>query len=71
MKLGNMDKALLHLRKYYDLAQEDQDSQMQADAAFNLAQLYQKQNNKEEALKNYQAYFENAKKGTNQTKNMD
>jgi len=40
MKMNLMDEALFHLRKYYDLAKQAGDNQMQADAAFNLAQLY-------------------------------
>jgi len=41
-----------------------------ADAAFNMAQLYQQQGNKELALKNFQSHFENAKSGKNTKKDI-
>ncbi len=61
MKLKKMDLALEHLNKYYSLSKGANNYQKQADAAFHLAQLYQKQGNQAEALVNYKNYFDHAK----------
>jgi tetratricopeptide (TPR) repeat protein len=61
LNLNKMDEALLHLEKYYSIANEKKKSNHQADASLNLAKVYAQKGNPQKSLDFYTKHFECAR----------
>jgi len=61
LNLDQVDDALQHLEKYYQIANEKKKFNHQADAALNLAKVYAQKGNSTKSLEYYNKHFECAR----------
>jgi tetratricopeptide (TPR) repeat protein len=63
MAINDIDQAMMHIKTYQRLTESNKTDMlnMKADAERHLANLYWKKGDRENALKNYKAFFQDAK----------